>query len=146
VNHDPDSGGFSPLIRRWLRFNAVGAMGIFVQLFALTVFVGLFHINYLTATALAVELAVLHNFVWHERWTWLDRTLCFQGLKLVFARLLHFNLSNGLISLVFNLLSMRLLVGYIHMGYLPANMLAIGSCGIANFLMSEFVVFRVSRE
>jgi putative flippase GtrA len=25
-----------------------------------------------TATAVAVELAVLHNFVWHHCWTWRD--------------------------------------------------------------------------
>ena len=30
-------------------------------------------ISYLTATALAVELAVLNNFVWHQLWTWRDR-------------------------------------------------------------------------
>ena len=26
--------------------------------------------NYLVATALAVEGAVVHNFLWHERFTW----------------------------------------------------------------------------
>ncbi len=29
--------------------------------------------HYLVATALAVEMAVLHNFFWHRRWTWADR-------------------------------------------------------------------------
>ena len=30
---------------------------------------------YAPAAAAAVELAVLNNFFWHERWTWRDRTL-----------------------------------------------------------------------
>ena len=52
-------------LRRWLKFNAVGAIGIVVQLAALAVLKGLLRLPYLTATALAVETAVLHNFVWH---------------------------------------------------------------------------------
>jgi putative flippase GtrA len=31
------------------------------------------HFPYLAATALAVEAAVVHNFFWHERFTWADR-------------------------------------------------------------------------
>ena len=39
-------------------------MGSFALLF------GALHENYMAATALAVEPAVLHNFVWHEMYTW----------------------------------------------------------------------------
>ena len=56
-----------------MKFNLVGALGIAVQL---TVLLGLksgLHLNYLLATALAVETAVVHNFLWHERYTWADR-------------------------------------------------------------------------
>ena len=58
-------------LRRWLAFNAVGTMGVAVQLavllsLSLTEALGL---NYLVATVLAVESAILHNFVWHEHWT-----------------------------------------------------------------------------
>jgi putative flippase GtrA len=30
-------------------------------------------LDYLVATALAVEAAVVHNFLWHQRFTWIDR-------------------------------------------------------------------------
>jgi len=59
---------------RFVRFNVVGAMGIAVQLAALTLLVSGLGVHYLPATALAIELSVLHNFFWHERWTWGDRT------------------------------------------------------------------------
>lgn len=49
-------------VRRWLKFNAVGAMGICVQLLAVYFFSSVLEINSLWATALAVEAAVLHNF------------------------------------------------------------------------------------
>lgn len=54
---------------RWLKFNFVGGIGIFVQLAALTLFRAGLHLDYLLATGLAVETAVIHNFLWHERFT-----------------------------------------------------------------------------
>jgi len=62
------------VIVRFLRFNAVGAMGIAVQIASLTLLVSALGVHYLPATAVAIELSVLHNFLWHERWTWRDRT------------------------------------------------------------------------
>ena len=97
---------------RWLKFNFVGAVGIVVQLAALALFTKGFGWNYLLATAAAVELAVLHNFVWHERFTWKDRA---GGSRVAMAgRLLRFHAGNGLVSIGGNLLLMRLLVGRMH--------------------------------
>ncbi len=61
---------------RWCRFNLVGGMGIVVQITVLFLLKSVLHFNYLSATAIAVEAAVVHNFVWHERFTWADRTRC----------------------------------------------------------------------
>jgi putative flippase GtrA len=57
---------------RWLKFNAVGAIGVAVQLGMLAILVRL-GVHYLIATALAVETAVLQNYYWHARWTWRGR-------------------------------------------------------------------------
>jgi len=58
---------------RWCKFNFVGGIGIVVQFAVLFFLKSVLHLNYLVATALAVEIAVLHNFLWHERFTWVDR-------------------------------------------------------------------------
>lgn len=58
---------------RLLKFSAVGAIGVGVQLGALAVLHAM-EITYLPATALAVECAVIHNFLWHRRFTWADRS------------------------------------------------------------------------
>ena len=58
---------------RWLKFNVVGGIGIVVQFAALFLLKSVLHFNYLAATAIAVEAAVVHNFVWHEQFTWADR-------------------------------------------------------------------------
>lgn len=125
---------------RWLKFNFVGAVGIVVQLVALTVLTSGFGLNYLYATVLAVETAVIHNFVWHERYTWAER--CGGDRSAVLARLLRFNLSTGLVSIVGNILLMRLLVGHLHFQVLMANLVAIGTCAMANFVVSDHLVFR----
>jgi len=58
---------------RWCKFNFVGGIGIGVQFAALFLLKSVLHFNYLFATAIAVEAAVVHNFVWHEQFTWVDR-------------------------------------------------------------------------
>lgn len=123
---------------RWLRFNAVGAIGIVVQTGALALLKGALKMDYLVATALAVETAVLHNFVWHERWTWKDRTASHRG---ALGRLVRFNLSNGLISIVVNLVFMRVLAGRFHFPYMAANFIGIAAGSLANYLASDRLVF-----
>jgi putative flippase GtrA len=124
---------------RWLKFNLVGGIGIGVQLGALALLVGLLKVNYLWATALAVEAAVLHNFVWHERYTWRDRTRTAPGGTL--GRLVRFNLTTGVLSIGGNLVLMRLLAGRLGIQYLVANLVTIGVCSLANFAASHWLVF-----
>ena len=124
---------------RWLKFNAVGAGGIVVQLLALALLKSGLRLDYLLATALAVEAAVVHNYFWHERFTWADRT-CGSS----WVRFAKFNLTTGLLSILGNVLVMRVLVGGIHLNYFAANMLTIATCSIVNFLVSDRFVFEES--
>jgi putative flippase GtrA len=136
---------------RWLKFNLVGAIGIVVQFVALFVLKSVVHLNYLLATAAAVELAVMHNFVWHERFTWGDRTRTLgtgaaelmipKARGAILLRFLRFNVTAGMVSLVGNLALMKLLVDFGHVNYLAANGVAIVLCSLANFLVSEEWVF-----
>ena len=133
------------LVRRVLKFQTVGAIGVVVQLAALVCFKSLLGLDYMTATALAVEVAVLHNFCWHERWTWVERTRHLPGMGLVLRRLVSFNLTTGLVSIATNLVLMRLLVGQFRLNYLAANVVAIATAALANFLFSELFVFKAQR-
>lgn len=131
--------------RHWIKFNAVGAVGIGVQLAVLTLLTTALDVRYLLATALAVEAAVLHNFVWHERWTWSDRLRHERSsLRSRLARLARFNLTTGVISIGGNLVLMRLLVGGLRLPVFVANVLAIAACSLVNFLVSDRFVFRLA--
>jgi len=132
------------VLYRWLKFNLVGALGIAVQL---TVLLGLksgFHLNYLLATALSVETAVVHNFLWHERYTWADRVR--PSWQKSLPRLLRFNLAAGGVSIAGNLALMKMMVGLGHMNYLIANAIAIASCSLLNFLVSEEWIFEAEAK
>jgi putative flippase GtrA len=130
----------SPVALRWLKFNFVGAIGIAVNMGAFALGYGVLGMNKLAATALAVELAVLHNFVWHERFTWKEMP---RGSgRDVALRLLRFHLGNGLVSLIGGVLLMRLFAGTLHLNAYAANGLSIAGCAVANFAVSEWFVFR----
>jgi putative flippase GtrA len=128
---------------RWIKFNLVGGVGVGVQLAALGILTHAIRCNYLIATALAVETAVLHNFLWHQRFTWADRIR--NRWRDSVVRLLRFNLTNGLVSILGNLILMRALVGTLHLRVLVANVLSIVCCSAVNFLLSEMYVFRERR-
>jgi len=122
---------------RWGKFNLVGAIGVAVQLAALALFNRLAPGHYLVATAAAIELTLLHNFVWHLHFTWRDR----RNDSAVLAPLVRFHLSNGLVSMLGNLILMRLLVQQAHLPILLANAIAILSCSILNFSLSHTWAF-----
>lgn len=142
-------------LARWAKFNLVGAIGTVVQFAALFILKSGLHWNYLVATALAVEAAVLHNFLWHERFTWADRVPRSgnrdRSARLDFIRLeprpgfprrlWRFHLANGAVSILGNLMMMKALVGLGHMNYVIANMIAIAVCSVGNFLISNEWVF-----
>ena len=145
ANTDCAQSGLDPVgtVRRWLMFNAVGGMGVGVQLLALAGLADGLGVDYRLATALAVLAAVLHNFVWHEHWTWGDRC---SGRTGRWARLGSFTLVNGTLSIVGNVLFTALYVTALDIHHVPANLLAIATCSVANFFASHHVVFRAAAK
>ena len=124
-----------------MAFNGVGLAGVLVQLGVVTLLTQV-RLPIALTTVLAVECAVLHNFAWHQRWTWRDRPSA--GPRETVARLLRFQAVNGLVSLVGNV---AITVTLTHAGVHPvvANIVAIMACSFINFTAGERLVFRPSR-
>jgi putative flippase GtrA len=125
---------------RWGKFNLVGAMGMVVQLGTLALLERWAAGHYLYASAAALEITLLHNFVWHVHYTWRDR----RDGSAPLAQLTRFHLSNGLVSMVGNLALMRILVDAAHMPLLAANGVGILCCSIINFFLGDNWAFRDS--
>jgi putative flippase GtrA len=122
---------------RWGKFNLVGAMGMVVQLCALALLNRIAPGHYLVATAVAIEFALLHNFVWHLHFTWRDR----RDQSATVAQLVRFHLANGLVSMVGNLALMRFLVQEAHVPVIIANAIAILCCSVLNFCLGNSWAF-----
>jgi putative flippase GtrA len=122
---------------RWCKFNLVGAMGMALQLVALALINRWNGGHYLCASAAAIELALLHNFVWHLHFTWRDR----RDDSAFLSQLLRFHLSNGSVSMLGNLALMRILIHEAHLPVLASNSIAILCCSILNFYLGDLWAF-----
>jgi putative flippase GtrA len=127
---------------RWGKFNLVGAIGMVVQLAALGLFNRWAAGHYLYATAAAIELTLLHNFTWHLHYTWRDR----RDDSSLLTQLIRFHLSNGLVSMLGNLVLMRILIHQAHLPLLLSNSIAILCCSILNFCLGNRWAFAVRRQ
>ena len=137
------------------RFVWVGTGGFVLQVVMLHALAAA-GLPYALATAVAVEGAILHNFFWHERWTWVDRTPAGAAdLKVLSSerqdrsharldrlrRLIRFNGSTALISIGGNVALMALFVGRLHLPLIPANLLAVLTLSVLNFVSADRLVF-----
>lgn len=122
----------TPLVR-WMKFNVVGVVGMGVQLGALALLNRCWHGHYLVASTVAIEITLLHNFAWHVRYTWRDRPP--QDSRL--AQMVRFQMSNGVVSMIGNLVLMRLLVQEARLPVLAANAVAIVCCSVTNYCLGD---------
>jgi putative flippase GtrA len=127
---------------RWGKFNLVGAVGMVVQLAVLALFNRWAGGHYLYASAAALEVTLLHNFVWHLHYTWRDR----RDNSALLAQLMRFHLTNGLVSMVGNLALMRILVDEARMPVLAANSIPILCCSLVNFCLGDHWTFAAKTQ
>ncbi len=125
---------------RWTRFIGVGLLGSVLQLATLWVLTARAGWSWLPATIASVELAVLHNFIWHSWWTWSDRA----GERL--TRFARFQFANGLASIAGNAALMALFAGALGWPSIPANICAVASMAAANFAVADRWVFARAAE
>lgn len=122
----------------WLRFNAVGLLGFALQLSILGLLVHSFELPLPFATLLAVETALLHNFVWHEKWTWaVGGKSQHSG---TFSRLLRFHAA-GAVSIAGNVVLTTGLAQFTPVPVVIANALAATACALVNFFLARNFVF-----
>lgn len=125
---------------RFLKFQGVGALGILVQLGMLALLKNSAGLATAWATALAVETAILHNFIWHERWTWKSETGA-RTPRQIASLLGKFHLGAGGVSLVTNVVLTGTLSDLLHIHYLVANLLSITAAGLLNYFINDRLVF-----
>lgn len=114
---------------RLLKFVLVGTSGVGVNTVVLYLGHEVGGLPLLLASVLAVETAIISNFLWNNLWT-------FSQSSFTWRRLLKFNLVS-LGGLVITVVVLYTLVQYFALHYLIANLLAIGAATIWNFLLNS---------
>ena len=130
---------FRRLCTRFGRFNLVGLMGAALQLVLFDLLMERFGMPGIAAAPIAVETVVLHNFFWHERFTWRDQGT--RGRQRA-IRLWRFHASNGLISLGGNTVLTYCLSHQLKAPPLASAVIAIAVCWPINFLVADCWVYR----
>lgn len=127
--------GFS--IRRWGVFNLVGFAGFLVQIAAVALLTRAWGVSPIAATLVGLELAALHNFLGHSRWTWRDRRA--SSLRVWALRYWRYQAAKTA-SLATSLAITTVLV---YAGLSPeiANAAAVLICALPNYFISERYVF-----
>jgi putative flippase GtrA len=128
------------VFRRWLKFSVVGAAGLAVQLVALWLLTRVAAVPAMMAIVIAVETALLHNFIWHELWTWKGIGSASGSTR--WARLLRFHTVTGFVSLASNVIFTVLIRNWFGAPLLAANVIAVGMTAILNFVLADRWVFR----
>jgi putative flippase GtrA len=121
---------------RPLRYLAVATLGAAVQA-AVVIAATVFGCSPVAATVVGIEAAILHNFAWHDRWTWGDRKRREPRL----LRLVRYNAAMAGTSLVLGAGITWMVVEGFGLGVLPANAVAVGVVALANYMMSDRVLF-----
>ena len=130
----------TPMLARWARFAVVGLLGLGVQVGTILLLTQVAGVHYAVATFIAIAGTIVHNFLWHERWTWVDRPPRSPGQRR--ARLGRFTALSALVAIAGGV---ALTAAYVELLGLPvavANVIAVATVTGANFLAAHHLVFR----
>ena len=118
------------LLARASKFLVVGGTGVLVNSLALLLLFQWAHLPLVVASALSVELGIVNNFYWNDRWT-------FRRTRLSLRRLAQFNLVS-LGGLVITTGTLWILAGHLGLYYLAANLLGIVLATAWNFAVNSW--------
>ena len=124
------------------RYAVVATLGFVVQFATLAAWMAL-GLPPVAATVLAIEAAILHNFAWHDRWTWGDRELPPNARRL--RRLAHYNATMAVTSIGAGIAAAVVLVEWMGRSVVEANLVAIAAATLLNYLASDLAIFRGRR-
>ncbi len=127
-------------IGRFIRFGVVGASGVVVNQGLLMLIHGSLGWPLLLSSIIAIEAAILNNFLWSSTWIW--RFDYDHSLRLILQKLAQYQAATLFTSMVVNASVLASLVYGLDVDYRLANLAGIAAGMGVNFLAGEFWVFR----
>ena len=127
------------LLFRGGKFMTVAWLGMAVNMACLFLFKGVLHIPLIPASLLAIEIAIIHNFMGLRHWAWRDRS---NGNHSFFRQLLLYNVFTGAVDIVANVSVLWSLSTFFQVHYLLANALGMIAGPFIKFWVNEKVIFK----
>jgi len=122
---------------RLIKFGIVGTSGIFINQGILILCVKYFNIDYRIGSLIAIETAIISNFLLNYHWTWNDR----KSKK--FVAFIKFNISSFITAFFLNWITLVFLTEVMNIQYWISNLAGIAVAAAVNFLISNFLIFKV---
>jgi putative flippase GtrA len=119
-------------------FNLVGCAGFILQIGVLACLTRIWGWHYMVATVVAVEVAIVSNYLAHARWTWADRPGRTRRERL--ARPVRYQAATAL-SMMLNLALTAAFVSRVELSPEAANVAAVAVCALVNFAAADRLVF-----
>lgn len=124
------------------KFLVVAWLGMGVNTACLYLFKGVLHIRIIPASMMAIEIAIIHNFIWMRYWAWRDR----QDRPPFLKQLLLYNVATGAVDLAANVSVLWALSTFFGVHYLLANILGMAAGPFIKFWLNEKLIFREKRH
>lgn len=133
ISPRPPAGQMNSLARTALKYAVVGVIGVLVNSITLAALYEGAHMPLFLSSALAVEMAIISNFLLNDRWTFARR-------RPSVRRFLKFNLATVAALAITPSIVWLLVAVEVH--YLTANLIAIIATAGVNFATSAFWVWK----
>jgi dolichol-phosphate mannosyltransferase len=137
-------------IQKFVRFGSVGTSGAIINLFVLTIFVKLFHIEVLTSDLVAIEISIISNFFFNHFYTFkgygsYDPQRDKEQLHALLLKLSKFNIG-ALGGAAISFLSFSFFFKYVRINYIVSDVLSICIAMSWNYFISTKYVWKTIDE
>ncbi len=145
MSSDRDNAGtfWNGTVRKILSFQWIAWLGTGVEVLVLFLLHHHFGLSKPVAGAIAIEVAILHNFTWYYVRTWSDEVR--HTIPDFFRRMLEYNVYTALVDAFTNYF---VYVGLIYLGvhYIPAALAGKLLGPVGKYVVNEYLVFHSSVE
>lgn len=128
------------LLKRIFSFQFIGWIGTLVNLALLWLFYDVLGWSLLISGALAIEAAIVHNYVWYYFWTWSDRVD--YTVRDFCVLLFKYNVLTAFVDFVIRLSILWVLTEYFGVHYLISDIIGMCITPLFKYLVNDFYIFK----
>ena len=134
----------SPKLKRIIRFQVVALGGTLVNMTTLFILKGREDFPLIAAGAIAIELAIIHNFTWHYFKTWKERVN--HTTKDYFKRLFKYNIVTASIDFTVNLSFLWFLTKVVGLHYMLSNLFGMMAGPVLKYFANDILIFQQKKK